>query len=385
MSKPLVVLMGIVLMNLQPNQACAQAGNRQAPLTAAIDALVKKNGITDEGPGVAILATQGNRVMFQKGYGLANLESRAPITPETLFELASVSKTFTATAILILQEQSRLSIDDDVRQHIPELPEYTKGHPIRIRDLMHHVSGLPDYMQFEDVPARHEQYWTNEDYVGEFARHKKDMPLKFPTGAKYEYNNTNYMLLAVVIERVSKQSYADYLHDHIFTPAGMKNSFVYQTPKTVPAESGRLIHAIGYEKAKKKPWKEGWGTPPARYEKMLTVGDGAVWTNLEDMAKWDKALRDHVLIREKTMQLALTPSKTTNGKKNDYGLGWLVYSDKSGKMNGFGHEGAWGGFQTSYYRYLVADRTSVILSNRGGFDPDKFWYALNDVLEEHGR
>ena len=116
---------------------------------------------------------------------------------------------------------------------------------------------------------------------------------------------------------------------------------------------------------------------------MLTVGDGAVWTNLDDMAAWDRALRNHKLIREKTMQLALGPSKTTNGKTNDYGLGWLVYRDKSGNMNGFGHEGSWGGFQTSYYRYVVADRTTVILSNRGDFDPDTFWYALNDLIAEH--
>jgi CubicO group peptidase (beta-lactamase class C family) len=385
MSKPLIILMGLVFMDFQSNQGHAQTGNQPAPLAAAIDELVKRNGITDDGPGVAILVTHGERVVFRKGYGLANLESRATITPETLFELASVSKSVTATAILILHEKGRLSIGDDVRKHIPELPEYAKGRPIHIRDLLHHVSGLPDYMAFEEVPARNPNYWTNEDYVGEFARHQKDMPLKFPTGSKYQYNNTNYMLLGVIIERVSKQSYGGFLHDHIFKPAGMKNSFVYHNPETVPAESGGLIHAIGYEKENKESWKASWGTPPARHEKMLTVGDGAVWTNLDDMAAWDRALRDHRLVREKTMQLALTPSKTTNGKKNDYGFGWLVYLDKSGKMNGFGHEGSWGGFHTSYYRYLLADRTTVILSNRGDFDPDKFWYALNDVVEEHAR
>lgn len=117
---------------------------------------------------------------------------------------------------------------------------------------------------------------------------------------------------------------------------------------------------------------------------MLTVGDGSVWTNLEDMANWDRALRSHKLIKSETMQLALTPSKTRDGKKNDYGFGWSIYPGEGGGMNGFGHEGSWGGFHTSYYRYLVADRTTVILSNKGNFDPDKFWYALNDVIEKHG-
>ena len=250
-----IALMGIVLMALQPRLARAQAGKHESTLAAAIDALVRKNGVTDDGPGVAILVTRGERVIFRKGYGRANLENRAPITAETLFELASVSKTFTATAILILQEKGRLSIDDDVRKFIFELPEYAKGRPIHVRHLLHHVSGLPDYMDFEDVPARHRDYWMNDDYVSEFARHQKDMPLRFPTGAKYQYNNTNYMLLAVIIERASEQSFAQFLHDHIFIPAGMRNSFVYQSPETVPTESGPLIHAIGYEKGKKKPWK----------------------------------------------------------------------------------------------------------------------------------
>ena len=383
MSQRFIVGLGLITWLALPQRAGAEPPKAESPLAAAIDKLVKKRGITDETPGVAILVTHGDRVLFQKGYGLAHLEHRAPITPHTLFELASVSKTFTATAILILQERGRLSVDDDVRKHIPELPVYAKDHPIRIRDLLHHVSGLPDYMQFEDVPSRHKQYWVNEDYVGEFAKHRQDRPLAFPTGQKYAYNNTNYMLLAVVIERVAKKPYGSFLHEAIFAPAGMKDSFVLENPETVPKATERCAHAIGYEKGKKQAWKAAWGTPPARHEKMLTVGDGSVWTNLEDMANWDRALRNHKLIKSEMMQLALSPSKTHDGKTNDYGFGWLVYPGDGGNLNGFGHEGSWGGFHTSYYRYLVADRTTVILSNRGDFDPDKFWYALNDVIEKH--
>jgi CubicO group peptidase (beta-lactamase class C family) len=209
------------------------------------------------------------------------------------------------------------------------------------------------------------------------------MPLRFPTGAKYEYSNTNYMLLGLMVERVSKRSFGKFLHEAIFVPAGMKDTFVYESPEAVRVESRRLVHAIGYEKVKEKGWRAAWGTPPERHETMLTVGDGAIWTNLEDMAHWDRALRDHLLIKKKTMDLALTPSQTRDSKKNGYGFGWTVYLDDAGGMNGFGHEGSWGGFKTSYYRYVVADRTTVVLSNRGDFDPDKFWYALNDVIEKH--
>jgi CubicO group peptidase (beta-lactamase class C family) len=118
-----------------------------------------------------------------------------------------------------------------------------------------------------------------------------------------------------------------------------------------------------------------------RNETELTVGDGAVWTNLEDMAAWDAALRAGTLLKPETMQRALKPSRTQDGMKNDYGLGWELFFD-GGTLIGYGHDGSWGGFRTTYYRYLAEDRTTVILSNRGNFDPDAFWYPLNDLIEK---
>jgi CubicO group peptidase (beta-lactamase class C family) len=323
---------------------------------------------------------QPGKPVFKKGYGLARLRDKTPITPQTLFELASVSKTFTATATLMLQERGKLSLHDDVRKYVPELPKYDSARPIKIGDLLQHTSGLPDYLSFEDVPNHNRGFWVNEDYVREFAKRRNNFPLEFPTGQKYQYENTNYMLLGLIIARVSKRSFGRFMHDEIFEPAGMKSTFVYEDPKVV--SNDRASHcAIGYEK-KKKQWEESWGVPPYRSEQHLEVGDGAIWTSLDDMQRWDAALRGHKLISEATMKAALTPSRTRDGVTNDYGFGWQVYLDGSGIMNGFGHEGSWGGFRTSYYQYLAADRTTVILSNRGNFDPDNFWYALNDVVEQ---
>jgi CubicO group peptidase (beta-lactamase class C family) len=355
-----------------------------AAVVKAIDELVKKNGFTADGPGLAILVYQPGKLLFKKGYGLANLPKQTAVTPQTMFELASVSKTFTATAVLILHDRGKLSVDDDVRKYLPELPEYRKGKPIRIRDLLHHVSGLPDYMSFQDVPARHKDYWVNEDYAGEFAKQRSKFPLEFPPGEKYVYNNSNYMLLALVVERVAKKSFGTFLRDEVFTPAGMKDSFVYEGPGAVPRRPAPgCVNAVGYGKKKKKgQWEEQWGAPPLRNESLLTVGDGGVWCNLEDMARWDAALRKGKLLEPATMQLALTPSKTHDGKTNGYGFGWALYFDDAGKMNGYGHDGEWNGFRTSYYRYLRADRTTVLLSNRGDFDTDKFWYALDEAVEK---
>jgi CubicO group peptidase (beta-lactamase class C family) len=352
-------------------------------LVAAIDELVRKSGITPESPGLAILVRQPGRLELQRGYGLASLEGKTPITPRTLFELASVTKTFTATAVLILQQQGRITVEDDIRRCIPELPVYDRARPIRVRDLLQHVSGLPDYMDLDDVPARHKDYEVNEDYAAEFARQRKRFPLTFATGARYEYNNTNYMLLGLLVERVAKVSFGTFLRREVLVPAGMLDSFIYESPGSVPRTIDPLrIAATGYERAKgRKAWTPSWGLPPDRHERLLTVGDGGLWTNLVDMGRWDAALRERRLVKPETMRMALQPSKTTDGKQNQYGFGWSLYPGDAGGLNGYGHEGSWGGFETSYYRYLAADRTTVLLSNRGDFDTDKFWYSLNEVIE----
>jgi CubicO group peptidase (beta-lactamase class C family) len=237
-------------------------------------------------------------------------------------------------------------------------------------------------MRFENVPARYKSYWVNEDYAGQFATQRAKFPLDFPTGEKHIYNNTNYMLLGLVLERVAKKSFGTVIREEVFGPAGMKNSFVYESPKAVPAPAAEFPRAVGYEKQDNGSWKAGWGCPPNRDEDFLTVGDGGVWTNLDDMAAWDAALRAGKLLKAETMKLALTPSKTRDGKTNQYGFGWVLYPGQAGGMNGYGHDGEWRGFRTSYYRYLVTNRSTVVLSNRGDFDTDKFWYALNETVEK---
>ena len=376
--------LSVVLLAFGATIAQEQQRRRESQLVAAVDELVKQQRVTEDAPGLAILIMRGNQPLFQKGYGLARLDARAPITPQTLFELASVSKTFTATAILVLHEKGKLSIDDDIRKHIPELPEYDRANPIRIRDLLRHISGLPDYMSFRDVPSRNPDYLVNEDFAAEFARNRETAPLIFPTGEKYQYNNSNYMLLGLIVQRASQQSYGEFLKKALFVPAGMKNTFVYESPDSVPGETKETVHAIGYLKAEDGTgWQPGWSSPPNRNERLLTVGDGGIWTNLVDMANWDRALRSNKLIKSKTMQMALASSQTADGQRNNYGLGWSIYPNEFGGLNGFGHDGNWLGFRTSYYRYIAADRTTVILSNRSDFDTDKFWYVLDAAIEEH--
>lgn len=378
------ILLCILGLLLDSPEIHAQPKRPSASLEQAIDKLVERFGITSQTPGVAVLIQKPGKLHFQKAYGLTNVERNQPITRHTMFELASVSKTFTATAVLILHDRGKLSIDDDIRTLLTEIPEFRKDHPIRIRDLLHHTSGLPDYMGFENVPMRHQKYSINDDYLSCFARDRLKVSLDFPTGEKYEYNNTNYMLLATIVERAAKRPFGQFLKSEIFDPAGMEHSFVYSDPKSIPEAAQGFNHAIGYEWRKKKEiWEPGWGTPPDRHETMLTVGDGGIWTNLDDMSKWDLAIRERKFLKPETWKLALAPSKTRDGKINGYGLGWSLYFEEPKNFYGYGHDGSWGGFRTSYYRYLAADRTTVLLSNRGNFDTDKFWENLDKLIEKH--
>lgn len=347
--------------------ACCVGGVARADVEGDIQGLLAGRGIGRDTPGVAVLVVAPKGRAIRVCRGLAVIEDKTPITPRTTFELASVSKPMTATAILILQERGKLSVDDDVRKHIPELPKGAE--PTRIRDLLQHVSGLPNYMDFEvDRGAR--PSLGNADYVAAFA----DKALDFPSRQKYEYNNTNYMLLGVVIERVSGRSYGTFMREAIFEPAGMEQAGVYERP-----EFKASMPALGYSK-EGDDYQPTWGAPPLRNETFLTVGDGGVWCSLSDMLHFETAIRGGKLLKPETWKLALSPSKTRDKKTNQYGLGWDLYPTGKAGLNGFGHGGSWSGFRTSIYRDLLTGRTTVILSNRADFDPDELWGAMQDVL-----
>jgi CubicO group peptidase (beta-lactamase class C family) len=352
------------------------------PVAEKIDAIIRAAGVTDDGPGVAVEIIHGGRVVFRKGYGLANLEDKKPITPHTTFELASGSKPFTAMAVCLLHDRGKLAFDDPVRKYVLELPVYNRAHPIRIRDLLHHTSGLPTYFNFEEPKGRHAKYLDNEDYAPEFARQQEKFPQVFPAGAKYQYENSNYLLLALIVERVSGKSYGTFLHDEIFEPLGMKHSWVYENPDAVQRHPALgYVNAVAYTKKKKGDWKPSWGSPPFRSERLLTVGDGGVWTSLEDMALWDAGIRDGKLLKPETMRRALLPSKTRDGETNDYGFGWILTLE-DGRLTRFCHNGSWGGFESMYWRDVVHDRSIILLSNRGGFNPDKTTEQLDELFSK---
>lgn len=336
-----------------------------ADLADGIDRIVKDAGVGADTPGVAIAVIDKGKVVFRKGYGLARLDDKAAMTTKTTCEIASMTKMFTAAATMVLHDQGKLSLDDPVRKHIPELPEYYDDKKVTIAHLLQHTSGLPDYLQFPRPKGKDAGFVTSADYVGEFARLKDRFKVRFEPGQKHQYNNSNYMLLAVIIERVSKKSYGEFLREEVLRPLGMKESWVYEQSKSAPkVDAKNSLCAIGYSKQKDK-WEAGWGCPPFRDEWLLAVGDGGLWTNIDELILWDAGLRAGKLVRAETMKRALERSRTDDKKTNNYGFGFSV-AYQGDRLTAFGHGGAWV-FRTTYLRDVVKDRSIIILSNRDGF------------------
>lgn len=182
---------------------------------------------------------------------------------------------------------------------------------------------------------------------------------------------------------VSSESFGAFIQEEIFKPANMHHSFVYASPSSIPLHASPYSNATGYKKAPGGRWKECWGAPALSEKVDQTVGDGGIWSNLDDMLRFDVAIREQRLLKRDTMDLALTPAKTLNGVLTPHGLGWRVYRNRGNEVIGYGHDGHWNGFNTSFYYYCVKDRTTVILSNRHEFDPDQFWYALNRSIDQY--
>lgn len=340
-----------------------------------VDVLVHKY-VHDDGPGMAVLVIKDGQVVHNKGYGLADLTKKTPITPDTNFDLASVSKQFTAMAIMVLHDQGKLSFEDDVRKYLPAMPVYDAKRPIRIRDLLTHTSGLP-----KDYP---DEATTNEAVFKWFLKTKK--PLAYPTGAKHVYSNLGYAILALVIEAASGKSYNAFIQAEIFRPLGMKRSVAFENPK-----ANRHQHARGYELLPKiKAFKDG-DTPDSVLKRTklenfqavkadsYAVGDGGIWSNLDDLAHWDEAVRNGKLVKAETWNEALTPPRLSNGKKVDYGFGWGLTLDDRHKVTEVWHEGGYGGFSTLNSIYFQDKLCVVILCNIDGFD---FLSTIDDGLHD---
>jgi CubicO group peptidase (beta-lactamase class C family) len=278
---------------------------------------------SDHAPGAAVLVLRNGHKEFEKAYGVSDLRTLRRIDPATNFRLASCSKQFTAMAIMLLVQDGKLHYEDRLTDIFPDFPEY--GHVITIRNLLNHTSGLLDY---EDLMAQPDPNIPSDqipqiqdEEVLQLLKHKKTT--KFIPGTKWEYSNSGYVVLSTIVAKVSGKPFPAFLQERIFTPLGMMNTVAYVKGKNeIPNRS------YGHTK-EKGTWHQTDQSPTS-----ATLGDGGIYSSLNDLAKWDQALREYKLLSEVEMKPALTPvqaaggAKEPDGKPAEYGFGWFINPTK---------------------------------------------------------
>lgn len=303
-----------------------------------------------------VLVAYKGKVLFKKSYGNAVESPEQKLNTETIFELASVSKQFTAMGIVMLQKEGKLDYDDKVSKYIPELEFYGD---VTVRNLLNHTGGLPDYMRLFQQHWDKSKFATNKDIIKLLAEHKPKA--NFQPGDKFEYSNTGYALLASIIEKASGKSFTNHLRSSIFKPLGMENTFVYRS-RFKPREIDNI--AVGYIAD-----ESGYKVRPEQVRKDIAfyyldgiVGDGMVNSTLDDLLKWDRALYTDKLVNAKDKALIFNEADTKDGKGSGYGFGWGVgTSEKYGRI--VNHSGSWAGNLTFIERQLDNDKTFIILQN----------------------
>lgn len=320
-----------------------------------LDSLFTKNYEDKIFNGNVLIAEKG-KIIFQKSFGVADYETKRLLNNATIFELASVSKQFTAMGIVMLEKQGKLKYDDPISKFIPELSFYKN---ITVRNLLNHTSGLPDYIEIFSEKWDKSKFATNKDIVTEFAKYKPE--ILFQPNEKYEYSNTGYALLGYIIEKVSGQSFGDYLEANIFKPLGMKNTLVYRSrfqPKVIENYAkGFIENDFGFIIS-----PDALGKSFLSYYLDGIVGDGMVNSTTEDLLKWDRSLYTDKLVNEKDKAIIFQGTKLNDGKMTDYGFGWQIAEKKEyGKIAA--HSGGWAGYTTYIERNLSKDQTIIILQN----------------------
>jgi CubicO group peptidase (beta-lactamase class C family) len=306
-----------------------------------------------------VLVAKAGKLIYQRSFGYSNYDTKTALDSNSIFELASVSKQFTAMGILQLKDQGKLSLSDTLRKFFPELP-YAN---VTIQHLLTHTSGLPDYMEAMAAKWDHKKIAFNKDVIHFLATEK--IPANFQPGAKSEYSNTAYEMLASIIEKVSGQSFQQYMQDHIFKPLGMQHTRIYNTRR-----SGETIpdYAYGYvysDSQKRYVLPDSLSMYDLVFYLDGIVGDGTVNSTTGDLLKWDRALKEHMLLSERTQKEMFTPQTIFDTATNlHYGYGVFLGENEVGRY--ITHGGGWPGYHTNLIRYIDRDITVIILSNNQG-------------------
>lgn len=310
----------------------------------------------------SVLVAKNEQVLFENGYGMADADNKIPNTANTVFEIGSITKQFTATAILMLQEKGLLNIQDTIDKYIPDYPN---GNKIKIYNLLNHTSGIPDYLGFVIGTKFGEHSYTSKELV----EMVKDQPLDFEPGTKFEYVNSNYALLGYIIEKVTGISYKDYLKNNIYTPLKMNHTGLIDSKEKVPEK------AVGYDYIGKDSKTYSKYDEP---EPSIWYAAGDIYSTVDDLLAWNSSLCSGELIKKESLKEMFTPYL------NYYGFGWYINNNYNGDTL-IWHYGSVDGFVSLIVRELDKENVVIILSNNqnDSANLDKISKGLMQIIDNN--
>jgi CubicO group peptidase (beta-lactamase class C family) len=300
-------------------------------------------------PGLSLAVVRDGKVVKAKGYGLASVELDVPATADTVYQSGSLGKQFTATAVMLLVEEGKLGLDDKVSKYLSAAPASWKD--ITLRHVLTHTAGIKNYGP-KDLDYR-------KDYTeDELLKLAASFPLDFEPGTKWSYSNTGYVILGILLSKVTGHFYGDFLKERIFGPLGMSTARIISEPD--------IIHnrAAGYRLDKGQLKNQAYVSPS-----LNTTADGSLYLTVHDLAKWDAALYTEKLLKRSSLEQMWMPVKLKDGKTTPYGFGWAL-----GEVNGhkiIEHGGAWQGFTTHIARHVDDKLTVIVLTNLAGANPSR--------------
>jgi CubicO group peptidase (beta-lactamase class C family) len=379
--KLIIVIVALLTLGTAAETPAQQS---EAPTAKKIDAVFSRVTSSDA-PGLAVLVRKNGSTVFERGYGVRELRTKAKINAHTNFRLASFTKQFTAMTIMLLVHDGKLRYDETLPEIFPDFPAY--GKTISIHNMLNHTSGLPDYEDLMDAAEKSKgTIWTPEKQIQDaevLELLKKETNGKFAPGTSWSYSNSGYVVLGLIVAKVSGNTYGEFLQTRIFAPLKMNHTIAFQKGKNEAVD-----RAFGHS-------KEGDGFKETdQSATSATLGDGAIYSNLEDLTKWDDALRNHTLLSEKEFQPASTPVKLADGSEphwpkepNDdnlhpgkpvvYGFGWFL--DPYQGRQRMWHTGTTVGFRTVVERFTDG-LTVITLCNRTDLEPEKLALQVADIF-----
>ena len=362
----IIIIMFILSLSLS-FIGCIDKKSPEEKLDAYMNQIYSKDHY-DPAPSMSILVVDHGEVVYQKSFGYANVETLEKATPNTNYRLASVTKMFTAMCAIILKDRGLLDYDTKVSDILEDFPEY--GKDITVRHLLNHTSGLRDFYDLVDLLDENfdEKNQVLDSDVYEIV--KRAGSTTFPPGSTFQYTDAGYIVLGLVVEKVSGMELSDFMYENIFEPLKMYNTVAYD--KTLDVKIKNRAYGAELDGTK-------YITKDQSYS-SATLGDGGVYSSLEDLYKWDQALYSDILVSEDTLKEAYTPPRSLDllGNNVNYTSGWGFGQNDQGELVQF-HDGSTQGFSTSYYRIPEQKRAIIVLSNKNN---DNDAYELYELIRK---